>query len=80
MTKLSITIDHEIDLADYEDEIKEFYNDYLRDDEENCLLEDLKSYVEELQKDLFFRHTPNKRTVENIFNDLEYLVRKYEVQ
>ena len=76
MTKISITIDHEIDLSDYEDEVKEF----LRDDEENFLLEDLKEYVEELRKDLFFRHTPAKRTVESIFDDLEYFVRKYKEQ
>lgn len=80
MTKLSITIDHEIDLADYEDEIKEYYETYMQDDEENYLLEDLKEYINELQKDLFFRNTPAKRTVESIFNDLENLVNKYEVQ
>lgn len=78
MTKISITIDHEIDLTDYEDEIKEYYETYMRDYEENLLLEDLKEYVEELQKDLFYRHTPNNRTIESIFNDLENLVKKYE--
>lgn len=76
MSKI-ITVKAEIDLDEYEDEILEYYKDALTPDITekygyNLLLE----YVEELNKDLYFRARPTERTVESVFNDLQNIIRK----
>ena len=51
----------EIDLAEYEDEIRDYLNGTLE--------EDLQEYVKELEKELFVYSTKTK-TVESIYIDL----------
>lgn len=58
---MSRVIEVEVDLAEYEDEIR----DYL----DGTLEEDLQEYVKELEKELFVYSTKTK-TVESIYIDL----------
>lgn len=58
---MSQVIQVEIDLAEYEDEIRDYINGTLE--------EDLQEYVKELEKELFVYSTKTK-TVESIYIDL----------
>lgn len=51
----------EVDLAEYEDEIRDYLNGDLK--------EDLQEYVKELEKELFIYSTKTK-TVESVYIDL----------
>lgn len=51
----------EIDLAEYEDEIRDYLNGTLK--------EDLQEYVKELEKELFIYSTKTK-TIESVYIDL----------
>ena len=58
---MSKVIEVEIDLAEYEDEIRDYLNGTLE--------EDLQEYVKELEKELFVYSTKTK-TVESVYIDL----------
>ena len=58
---MSQVIQVEIDLAEYEDEIRDYLNGTLK--------EDLQEYVKELEKELFIYSTKTK-TVESVYIDL----------
>ena len=60
-------IEVEIDLAEYEDEIRDYLNGTLK--------EDLQEYVRELEKELFFYNIKTK-TVESIYIDLLNMVKE----
>lgn len=64
---MSQVIQVEIDLADYEDEIRDYLNGTLK--------EDLQEYVKELEKELFVYSTKTK-TVESIYIDLLNMVKE----
>lgn len=59
-------IEVEVDLADYEDEIRDYLNGTIK--------EDLLEYVRELEKELYFYHTKDNITVEKIYNDLRRII------
>ena len=58
---MSKVIEVEVDLAEYEDEIRDYLNGTLK--------EDLQEYVKELEKELFIYSTKTK-TVESVYIDL----------
>ena len=60
-------IEVEVDLADYEDEIRDYLNGTLK--------EDLQEYVKELEKELFVYSTKTK-TVASIYIDLLNMVKE----
>ena len=64
---MSDVIQVEIDLAEYEDEIRDYLNGTLK--------EDLQEYVKELEKELFVYSTKTK-TVESIYIDLLNMVKE----
>ena len=63
---MSQVIQVEIDLAEYEDEIRDYLNGTIK--------EDLLEYVRELERELYFYHTKGNITVEKIYNDLRRII------
>ena len=63
---MSQVIEVEVDLADYEDEIRDYLNGDIK--------EDLQEYVKELEKELYFYHTKSNITVEKIYEDLRRIL------
>ena len=63
---MSKVIEVEVDLAEYEDEIRDYLNGTIK--------EDLLEYVRELEKELYFYHTKSNITVEKIYNDLKRII------
>ena len=66
---MSRVIEVEVDLAEYEDEIRDYLNGGIK--------EKLAEYVMELYKDLYIYATPTKRTVESIYNDLDRMMKEF---
>lgn len=56
----------EVDLAEYEDKIRDYLNGAIK--------EDLLEYVRELEKELYFYHTKSNITVEKIYEDLRRII------
>ena len=63
---MSRVIEVEEDLAEYEDEIRDYLNGTIK--------EDLLEYVRELEKELYFYSTKSNITVEKIYNDLRRII------
>ena len=59
-------IEVEVDLAEYEDEIRDYLNGTIK--------EDLQEYVKELEKELYFYHTKSNITVNKIYEDLRRII------
>lgn len=70
------TIEVEVDLEDYEEDIKEFFCN------QNCLLNmpfgKLKELVNNMYKNLYV-YSENKLTVEDIYNDLDRILKESEI-
>ena len=56
----------EVDLAEYEDKIRDYLNGAIK--------EDLLEYVRDLEKELYFYHTKSNITVEKIYEDLRRII------
>lgn len=63
---MSRVIEVEVDLAAYEDEIRDYLNGTIK--------EDLQEYVKELEKELYFYYTKKNITVEQIYDDLRRII------
>lgn len=61
-------IEVEVDLADYEDEIRDYLNGSLK--------EDLQEYLKELEKEIYF-YSKKTKTVEDIYNDLDRMMKEF---
>jgi hypothetical protein len=59
----------EIDLAEYEDEIRDYLNGGIK--------EKLAEYVTELYKELYIYSTKSHRTIEDIYNDLDRMMKEF---
>ena len=62
-------IEVEVDLAEYEDEIRDCLNGGIK--------ERLAEYVTELYKELYIYSTKSHRTVEDIYNDLDRMMKEF---
>lgn len=66
---MSQVIEVEVDLADYEDEIRDYLNGGIK--------EKLAEYVMELYKELYIYHTKKNITVEQVYNDLDKMMKEF---
>ena len=74
---MSKYVEVEIDLTDYEDDIKDYYCNCDRCLAEKESIDKIRDYVVELDKDLHLRLRPcTKRTAETICYDLMQLVKE----
>ena len=63
---MSQVIEVEVDLAEYEDEIRDYLNGSIK--------EDLQEYIKELEKELYFYSRKSDITVEKIYKDLRRIL------
>ena len=63
---MSQVIEVEVDLAGYENEIRDYLNGSIK--------EDLQEYVKELEKELYFCSRKSDITVEKIYEDLRRIL------
>lgn len=61
-----ITVETEIDLEDYRDEIKKYFRPNYHSD--------LAEYVKEMEKNLYFYSHKEFKSYEEIYNDLKRIV------
>ena len=66
---MSSVIEVEVDLADYEDEIRDYLNGSIK--------EKLAEYVMELYKELYIYHPKKNITVEQVYNDLDKMMKEF---
>jgi hypothetical protein len=67
--KMTRVIEVEVDLAEYEDDIRDYLNGGIK--------EKLAEYVMELYKELYIYHTKKNITVEQIYNDLDRMMKEF---
>ena len=74
---VEVNVEVDFDLSNYESEIESEYccGNCLREDGLRCNLEE---YVENLRKELYIFPESNKKlkTVEEIYNDLDYMLKE----
>ena len=73
---MSKYVEVEIDLTDYEDDIKDYYCNCDRCLAEKESIDKIRDYVIELDKDLNIYLSPSKRTLEQVCYDLMQLIKK----
>lgn len=73
---MSKYVEVEIDLTDYEDDIKDYYCNCDRCLAEKESIDKIRDYVVELNKDLHIYLSPSKRTLEQVCYDLMQLVKE----
>ena len=73
---MSKYVEVEIDLTDYEDDIKDYYCNCDRCLAEKESIDKIRDYVVELNKDLHIYLSPSKRTLEQVCYDLIQLVKE----
>lgn len=66
---MSDVIQVEVDLSEYEDEIRDYLNGGIK--------EKLAEYVMELYKKIYIYHTKKNITVEQIYNDLDSMMKEF---
>ena len=66
---MSSVIEVEVDLADYEDEIRDYLNGGIK--------EKLAEYVMELYKEMYIYHTKKNITVEQVYDGLDKMMKRF---